>query len=186
MSIGKLESSVLRADCQTAKENHRSGMEIADEIRRRMRLLGFRPERLSLAAGLNKSYVQDILSGRARSPKLDNLTKLAAALRCSVEELIGQDPPRREGQTDPELLRQALAVATRITAEEDDPATRAEATAAIAAAIYDVLIERSQSGRSLGDETEVIEAMIRRMLRDDRETGFFAAIQSMIRRLRRK
>jgi transcriptional regulator with XRE-family HTH domain len=167
-----------------------TGMEIADEIRRRMRLLGLSPERLSLAAGLNKTYVRDIFNGRARSPKLDNLAKLAGALGCSVDQLTGQDPPRREGQaqTDPELLRQAYAVATRITAE-DDPATRAADTATIAAAIYDVLIERMRSGRALADEAEilaVIEGMFRRMLRDDRETGVFAAIRRITDWMRSK
>jgi transcriptional regulator with XRE-family HTH domain len=164
-------------------------MDIAKEIRRRMQLLGFSAERLSLAAGLNKTYVRDIFTGRARSPKLDNLAKLAGALGCSVDELTGQDPPRREdqAQTDPELLRQAYAVATRITAE-DDPATREEANAAIAAAIYDVLTERIRSGRPLADETEIlamIEAVFRRLLRDDGETGVLAAILAMIRRMRR-
>jgi transcriptional regulator with XRE-family HTH domain len=163
-------------------------MDIAEEIRRRMRLLGLSAERLSLAAGLNKTYVRDIFTGRARSPRLDNLAKVAAALSCSLDELTGQEPPRREDQqTDPELLRQAYAVATRITAE-DDPASRAEATAAIAAAIYDVLTERNRQGRPLGDDTAtlaVIEALFRRMLRDDSETGVFAVIQAMIRRMRR-
>jgi transcriptional regulator with XRE-family HTH domain len=145
-------------------------MKIADEIRRRMRLLGLSAERLSLAAGLNKTYVRDIVTGRSGSPRLDNLAKVAAALSCSLDELTGQDPPRREGQaqTDKELLRQAYAVATRITAE-DDPTSREAGTAAIAAAIYDVLTERIRFGRPpLADETEilaVIEAMIRRMRR---------------------
>jgi transcriptional regulator with XRE-family HTH domain len=167
-------------------------MDIADEIRRRMQLLGLSAERLSLAAGLNKTYVRDIFTGRARSPKLDNLAKLAGALGCSVDELTSLDrphPPRREdqAQTDPELLRQAYAVATRITAE-NDPATRAADTAAIAAAIYDVLTDRSRSGRPLGDETEIvalIEAIFRRLITDDRETGAFAAIRRLIDWMRR-
>jgi transcriptional regulator with XRE-family HTH domain len=164
---GKQESSALRYNHRAVK--WKPPVKLAEEIRRRMRLLGLSAERLSLAAGLNKTYVRDIFTGRARSPRLDNLAKLAAALSCSIDELTGQDPPRGEdqAQTDAQLLRQAYAVAMRITAE-DDPATREEATAAIAAAIYDVLTERSRSGIVIGDETEilaVIEAMIRRMRR---------------------
>jgi hypothetical protein len=64
----------------------------------------------------------------------------------------------RDDETNPGLWFQAYRVARRITAE-DDPETRAEATAAIAAAIYDVLIERSRSGRPLGGDENVLEAV---------------------------
>jgi transcriptional regulator with XRE-family HTH domain len=145
-------------------------MEVKDEITRRMRLLGLSPKQLSVAAGLNQSYVADILAGRSHSPRWENLVKISAALGCTIAELTGvaENPSSHDhNQTNAELLAQAYAIATRITAEED-PATRDAATASIAAAIYDVLVDRLRSGRPLGNEADmlaVIEAMIRRIRR---------------------
>jgi DNA-binding Xre family transcriptional regulator len=53
---------------------------------------GTNPARLSLDAGLNRRGVSDILEGRAKSPKLSTVFKLAEALSCDPGELIGLGP----------------------------------------------------------------------------------------------
>ena len=47
------------------------------------------PARLSIQAGLNRRAVSDILEGRAQSPKLSTVFKLARGLACHPGELLG-------------------------------------------------------------------------------------------------
>ncbi len=146
-------------------------MSLPEEIASRMVAKGLNAKRLSTAAGLNESYVRDILRGRSRHPRTDTLGKLAAALGCSVSELtdpasLGHAPAQR---TEDETLRKAYAVARRALALDEDVKDRDDAMAKIAAAVYDVLIERKRRGEPLRDEEEafsLMEALIRRMRRE--------------------
>jgi transcriptional regulator with XRE-family HTH domain len=146
-------------------------MSLPEEIARRMMAKGLNAKRLSVAAGLNESYVRDILRGRSKHPRTDTLAKLATALRCAVTELtdpasLGTSPAQG---TESETLRKAQAVARRALALDEDIKDRDDATAKIAAAVYDVLIERKRSGRPLRDEEEafsLMEDLIRRMRRE--------------------
>jgi phage repressor protein C with HTH and peptisase S24 domain len=52
-----------------------------------MSLLGFNPKSLSRAAGLNETYVRDILAGKSLNPKSEHLAKLAKALGCVADDL---------------------------------------------------------------------------------------------------
>lgn len=53
---------------------------------------GMNPASLSIAAGLNRRAVADLLEGQATSPKLSTAFALAKALESSLDELTGQRP----------------------------------------------------------------------------------------------
>lgn len=52
-----------------------------------MLALGMNRKHLSKAAGLNETYVRDLLEGKMRSPRAENLAKLADALDCTIADL---------------------------------------------------------------------------------------------------
>lgn len=63
--------------------------DIAKRIAERMHALGKNPSSLALEAGLGRSSVRDILTGKAQNPRLDTLQKLTGPLNCSLEYLTG-------------------------------------------------------------------------------------------------
>lgn len=65
---------------------------VALEIERRMNAAEMNAKQLARAAGLNETYVRDILKGRSRNPKHEQLAKLADALDATVNDLL---PPQR-------------------------------------------------------------------------------------------
>lgn len=69
----------------------------APEIERRMKLKGFNPKSLSLAAELGETYVGDLLRGRSLNPKTSELSKLAERLECTVDDLRDA-PAAQKGQ----------------------------------------------------------------------------------------
>jgi transcriptional regulator with XRE-family HTH domain len=60
---------------------------LARAIEARMAAAGLTQKRLALLAGLNETYVRDILRGKSRNPKHEQLAKLATALGCRVQDL---------------------------------------------------------------------------------------------------
>ncbi|MBM1218768.1 helix-turn-helix domain-containing protein [Ponticoccus sp. SC2-23] len=64
----------------------------AEIIQRMMAGKGWNAAALSLAAGLNRRAIKDILVGRAASPKLSTVFKIARALPCDPCELMGLGP----------------------------------------------------------------------------------------------
>jgi transcriptional regulator with XRE-family HTH domain len=62
----------------------------AKRILQRIEELGTNASAVSLQAGLGRSSVRDILSGKAQNPRIDTLQKLAVPLACSVEFLLGE------------------------------------------------------------------------------------------------
>lgn len=71
---------------------------VAERIRLRMEELGKNPSGLALEAGLGRSAVRDILSGKARNPQFSTLLSLSVPLECSVAYLMGEiDKPYKEG-----------------------------------------------------------------------------------------
>jgi transcriptional regulator with XRE-family HTH domain len=84
---------------------------LAEEIHRRMLAAGLNPKSLSLRAGLNETFVRDILKGRTRYPRTDTLAKLAAALGCSPADLLPADlgRPARGG---PRSIALEVAIAS--------------------------------------------------------------------------
>ena len=60
---------------------------LAYRVFRFMRLAGMSPKALSLAAGLNETYVRDLCMGKSRNPKTEQIERLAKVLGCSVNAL---------------------------------------------------------------------------------------------------
>ena len=85
---------------------------IARNVRQRMAAKGIGPKALSLKAGLNETYVRDLLKGRSRNPRQGHLRSLALALDCRVSDLTGE--------TEREMLLR-LAKSVRRDAEPEPP-----------------------------------------------------------------
>jgi transcriptional regulator with XRE-family HTH domain len=45
----------------------------------------------SIDAGLGSGFIQDLITGRAKDPPEEAITRLAAALKCSPAYLLGRD-----------------------------------------------------------------------------------------------
>lgn len=62
---------------------------IGREIQRRMQEAGLSYQELTRAAGLSRTYVFDLISGRSgRSPRSDHLYRIAQVLGCQMEDLL--------------------------------------------------------------------------------------------------
>lgn len=68
---------------------------IADELERRMALLGLTQKALARNAGVGDTYVRDILKGKSRNPGGEKLERIAAILGCTARDLLF---PLRTGQ----------------------------------------------------------------------------------------
>ena len=82
---------------------------VAHEIQRRMEEAGLGQKSLATLAGVNETYIRDILRGRSLNPKWDQLSKVASALGCTVTDLTDPRPagvPPQGGQfvDDPDEL----------------------------------------------------------------------------------
>lgn len=62
--------------------------QLVERIKERMDAVGTNPSRLSIDAGLGRSSVKDILTGRVKSPRIDTIKRLAGKLNCSAEYLV--------------------------------------------------------------------------------------------------
>lgn len=60
---------------------------IAREVYRRMTELGMNKKRLAEVAGIGETYVHDLYRGKSLNPHTEQLSKLAAALGCTVDDL---------------------------------------------------------------------------------------------------
>lgn len=60
---------------------------MAKRIIQKMEELGFNAKQLSLLAGLNETYVRDLLKADAPNPRLQHVKALARQLKVSVEWL---------------------------------------------------------------------------------------------------
>ena len=67
-------------------------MLFAANIEAIMKLRGMDPAKLGRAAGMNRTGVYDILSGKSRNPRLDTVEKLAAALDVPASALLVDRP----------------------------------------------------------------------------------------------
>lgn len=70
----------------------------ARELVRRMESGGFTQKSLATAAEVNETYVRDILRGKSKNPKSQQLKKVADALGCEVADLTD---PGRSGSDKP-------------------------------------------------------------------------------------
>lgn len=60
---------------------------VAYEVHRRMVERGIGQKALAKGAGLNETYVRDLLVGNSKNPKTDHLQKLADFFGCGLEDL---------------------------------------------------------------------------------------------------
>ena len=60
---------------------------VADEIRERIRKRGLSQVALADLAGVNRSYMERVMTGKS-SPTVDWLEKVAAALECRISDLV--------------------------------------------------------------------------------------------------
>lgn len=60
-------------------------------ILKRLNALGLSAQRASLDAGLSKAYIKNIKEGKSRSPRVEELTRLAFALKTTVEWLTTEE-----------------------------------------------------------------------------------------------
>lgn len=66
---------------------------LADRIRKRLKTVGISPRKASLDAGHSDSYIQNIFTGKSKSPREEGLHELAKILRTTARWLA-----RGEGQ----------------------------------------------------------------------------------------
>lgn len=105
---------------------------IARNVRLLMEAKGLGSKALSLRAGLNETYVRDILKGKSRNPRHEHLQKLAAALGCRVIDLTDELDPTERARADWMALFDAMTEEQRHTSTEmvklvvrpGDPPTR--------------------------------------------------------------
>ena len=69
---------------------------IASRIQARMDELGMNPSQVALDAGLGRSAVRDILSGKAKNPQFMTLARIARVLDCTTGFLTGDKEDRFE------------------------------------------------------------------------------------------
>lgn len=77
-------------------------MPLKDSLRRLRTDAGLTQQELATAAGLSVSNVSQIEAGKIPDPRMSTLRALAKALGCGLDELAGEDEPkkprkRREG-----------------------------------------------------------------------------------------
>jgi hypothetical protein len=71
---------------------------VAERIQARLEALGKNPSGVALEAGLGRSSVRDIITGRVSSSRLDTLRRLTGPLECTLDYLTGDsDDPKEEG-----------------------------------------------------------------------------------------
>jgi transcriptional regulator with XRE-family HTH domain len=58
---------------------------LADALREQMGAKGLKAKALARMAGVNETYIRDILSGKSRNPRVEHLKKVATALGTSLD-----------------------------------------------------------------------------------------------------
>ena len=147
----------------------------ARNLFRILKARGWNPRSLSLAAGLSKGYVTDVLSGKIRVPGTEANNALADILHCSADDLTREVEPPKEG---PDYARQranrrrALEAAERALGTDRNP-DNAAVVFSTAEMIYGLILEReAMLSRPIEDGDEdfwrLIDAMARRWMADKR------------------
>lgn len=80
VSSAKWDASPLPRRPVMWDTSHMITPEIIESIRRRMLALGLNKKRLSLDSGNGETYVRDLLTGRSKNPKTEELQKVLDAL----------------------------------------------------------------------------------------------------------
>lgn len=62
---------------------------LASELTWRMKAARTNPAKLSEDAGLNRSYIRDLMKARSKRPDIFSIERIAQVLGCSIYDLIG-------------------------------------------------------------------------------------------------
>lgn len=72
--------------------------DLPQRIQQRIEALGTNPRRVSLDAGLSSAFLTNVMGGKSKSPRSENLHKVAVVLKTTVEWLVnGEGPETAEG-----------------------------------------------------------------------------------------
>ena len=77
------------------------GTDLRERVASRLEELGLKPIPTSIAAGLGRDFLSDIVKGRKRSVRGDKLNQLAMALRLTPRELLGSSEEASAAATVP-------------------------------------------------------------------------------------
>lgn len=79
---------------------------IAGNIERRLEQLGMSANAASIAAGLPRDAIRDILNGKSQNPRADTVMKIARALRVDPSYLLlgSREAPVRDGPRSEEVI----------------------------------------------------------------------------------
>jgi transcriptional regulator with XRE-family HTH domain len=144
----------------------------ARNLLRLMREKGWNATRLSRAAGLGRTYVSEVLSGRILSPGSEALQKLAAKL--NVDQAAITLDEAGESLAPPEAQRRIFNRARALRAAEtalmtDVEMIDTETVLSVTHMIYDVVMEREAARGCLIDDVDdefwrMIDTMARRWI----------------------
>lgn len=134
---------------------------------------GWRATRLSLEAGLGRTYVSEILSGRVVSPGADATNKLATVLRCDSSDLMRNGEPTPPDADRQKANRERALRAVERAMEGDQRPDLGAVIFRAADMVYDVVVEREATlNRPISDDDEffwgTIDAMVRRWIEEMR------------------
>lgn len=140
-------------------------------MQRLMRAQNLTPRRLSLCAGLNATAVRDLLSGRAKNPRLDTMLALAKVLGVTLATLIGETATTASAPQVPEKLELLTDILTQLLeAAADMPiAPEPDDLAAIATTLYRQLLQSASPVPTTAIADHV--AMLTGFLQQRRKTG---------------
>lgn len=131
---------------------------LCQKILSRMSEKGFDRRGLSLASGLNESYMSQYLSGRIQNPGIDSLTAVANNLDWSVSELRNEEPAVPDA---PDKVRWARAmIAARKALEGSDGPGRDALIEEIANAVYDTATQLRLSEEAETDLFKHLELLL--------------------------
>lgn len=146
----------------------------ARNLRRLMGQKGLKARPLSVRAGLGRTYVSEILSGRVVNPGAGATIRLAEILGCEPNELLKDEEAAAAPDSEHERLtrERALWAAERALGSGTGPEFAATVFRA-AAMIYEVIAERESAlGRPMTENDEefwaLLDAMMRRWMAERR------------------
>lgn len=81
--------SLCRGDDEMSDQSNQEQEFLVSELQKKMSEYSLSPKRLSLISGVGERVIQNIVNGKTRRPDVFTVGRLAHALKCSVEDLIG-------------------------------------------------------------------------------------------------
>lgn len=99
-------------------------MSLAGRIEKRLEAKGLKRAEASKLAGLNQTYIRDLIEERVKNPRAEHLARLAEVLDTTLEWLALGTGPEERGAA-PEDRSEVLDIWDRIAPEDREHAKRA-------------------------------------------------------------